>query len=96
MWTGAEQVRVVLHYISGLANHPWSRYRAAVLRDPSEYGRTPTRVAIERLFDRLTALNLKEWDEDFAFPRTPVADEEPVAASIADFNVDGFMRSLAG
>jgi hypothetical protein len=87
----------VLLCIDGLRNHPWSRFRAAVLKDPLQYGRTPTRIAIEDLFDRLTMLRVKEWDPDFAYPRSlPGREDEPVAASIEDFNIDGFMRSLAG
>ncbi|WP_230671040.1 hypothetical protein [Rathayibacter sp. Leaf248] len=86
----------MLLYIQGLLNHPWSRFRAAVLSDPEEYGRTPTRVALELLFDRLTALKVPEWDPDYAFPRSRVAEEEPIVPSIGDFDVDGFMRLLAG
>ena len=88
--------RTVLLYAQGLLQHPWSRFRAAVLKDPAEYGRTPTRVAIELLFDRLTALAVKEWDPDYGFPRSAAVEEEPVASSIGDFDVDGFMRLLAG
>jgi hypothetical protein len=76
-----------------LGNVPGSRYRAAQL-GPDFMGWGTTEAVLANIFDLIVvAVEGKDLKEEHLYKR-PVEDEDEQAATVADFNVDRFMRQL--
>jgi hypothetical protein len=76
-----------------LGNVPRSRYRAAQL-GTDFMGWGATEAVLANIFDLIVVAVEGDDLKDEHLYKRPVEDEDDQAATVADFNVDRFMRQL--